>query len=91
MASGKYFMIYLEPKNVITYEQVEAKMNLANDWFRISSNLWIVYSTSAPSKWYERLETLVEENGRLFISELNIENSQGWMVKDFWDWIEKDS
>jgi len=65
-------------------------MNLANDWYRIKPDLWIVYSTSTPSKWYDRLGSLVKEEGRLFISELNVNNRQGWMVKGFWEWLKSD-
>jgi len=84
-----FYHIYIKPKEGISLEDVEKKMNLALDWFRYDRNCYVVYSTSDTDKWLERLKPLFYPKGRVFISELNIRNRNGWMTKDFWDWLKK--
>lgn len=87
---ARFFMIYIERKADITYKQIQEKMDLANDWYRIRENLWIVYSTSDEEKWYYRLSPLVKGTGSLFICKLDVEARQGWMTKDFWSWMRRE-
>ena len=87
--AAHFLMIYIDRKNDMTYEGVEKKMNHALDWYRIRKDLWIVYSTSDPEKWYERLESLVKDSGNLFVCQLEVNNRQGWMPKKFWEWLEE--
>lgn len=86
---GKFIHIYIKPKKDVTKEQIEAKLNLAVDWYRYDDNGYIVYTTSNIDKWQIRLIDLVKNDGRLFICELQIENRNGWMNKDFWEWLKK--
>lgn len=85
-----YYHIYIKPKDGISLEEVEKKMNLALDWFRYDSTCYVVYSTSNTDKWIERLKPLVDPKGRLFICELNIQKRNGWMTRDFWNWLKKE-
>jgi hypothetical protein len=87
---AKFYNIYIKPKEGITKEHVEKKMNLSLDWIRYDANCYVTYSTSDIEKWMVRLKPLVEPGGRLFISELNINNRNGWMTKDFWNWLKKE-
>lgn len=87
---AKFFNIYIKPKEGITTEQVEKKMNLSLDWIRYDANCYVTYSTAGIEKWMVRLKPLVEPGGRLFICELKITNRNGWMTKDFWDWLKKE-
>ena len=89
MAKAHFYMIHIERKKEISFDQVKEKMNLANDWFRIRENLWIVYSTSEPEKWYSRLSEYVLKEGQLFICKLAPEDRQGWMDQGFWDWLNR--
>ena len=89
MANGTFIHVYINPKQGVTREKIEEKLNLGVDWYRYTSNLYIVYTTSAISKWQSRLQELVEPDGYMFICEFNIRNHNGWMAQDFWDWINK--
>lgn len=91
MATAKFYMVYIDRKKNITFEDVEKKMNLANDWYRIKEDLWIVYSTSDPEKWYSRLSPLVKEGGNVFICRLDTSKRQGWMAKSFWEWLRREN
>lgn len=87
--AAHFFMIYIERKSDVTYDGVKKKMDHALDWYRIKEDIWIVYSTSDPEKWYERLGPLVKESGNLFVCQLDVSNRQGWMPKEFWKWLKK--
>ena len=90
MARAVYYHIYIKTKEGITTDKVEEKMNLALDWFRYDKGLYVVYSTSDVKKWMTRLKPLAESGGKLFICELNEDNRNGWMNKDFWKWLRED-
>ena len=89
MSKAVYYQIYLVPKNGVSKELVDAKINLALDWFRYDNSMWIVYSTADIRTWKARFKSLVEPTGRLFICEIKPENRSGWMNKRFWEWFRK--
>lgn len=86
---GNFIHIYIRPNKDTTKEALEQKLNLAIDWYRYESGLYVVYTTSTVEKWQERLLNLVKEDGRMFICELQMSTKNGWMNKDFWEWIKK--
>jgi len=86
---GEFYHIFIEPKAGVTREQVEEKMNLALDWFRCNSNVWVLYTTSDKNKLQTRLKPLVKPKGSLFICKLDIYKRNGFMTQKFWDWINK--
>ena len=84
-----FYHVFIQPKKGITYDNVEKKMNLSLDWFRCTSSVWILYSTSRIDKWQERLRPLVDPDGNLFVCRLDITKRNGWMTDEFWNWIKK--
>lgn len=62
----------------------------ALDWIRYAPNCWIVWTSSDPEKWYERLKPHLKEGEHIFIVKLDISQRQGWLPKSTWDWINKD-
>ncbi len=86
---GQFLHVFIDPKPEITREQIEARMNLAVDWFRYHRGVYILYTTSEVDKWYSRLEDFVKPNGSLFICKLDITVRNGWMSKTFWEWLTK--
>ena len=65
------------------------KLSLALDWYRYTKGVYVVYTTSSSVKWKARLIKLVKPDGLLFICKLDGSTRQGWMGKDFWEWLEK--
>jgi len=86
---GNFYHVFIEPKEGVTPQQVEDKMNLAVDWFRCTRNVWVLYTTSDHDKWQERLRPLVDPKGSLFICRLDVNERNGWMIRTFWDWLNK--
>lgn len=89
MFVGKFFHIYIIPATGVTHDQIQAKINLSNDWMKYDDRNWIVYSTNDISSWQIRLSDLVKPNGRLLILEMKPGMKQGWMLPQVWTWLNK--
>jgi hypothetical protein len=87
---GEFYLIRIVPLDGVTQKHVEAKMDLAADWMRMGIGSWIVYTIANADKWFSRLKSLVENDGRLLIVKLDLHEYQGWMPGDFWEWLEKE-
>ena len=87
---GAYYHIYISRRDDVSLDEVEKKFNLAVDWFRITAQNWVVYTTSDAEKWQARLRPFVDPGGRLFICKLDVSDRQGWMSPKFWEWLKKD-
>ncbi len=87
MSKAVFYHIYIVPKDGVSQEDVEKKLDLALDWFRYEKSLYIVYSNAEIKKWMVRLKPLIEKGGRLFVCELNHQNRIGWMNRSFWNWL----
>ena len=87
MPTGRFYVIYIDRDPDVSYEDLKNKMDLARDWYRITSRYWIVYTTSDAEKWYGRLKKFVANSGNLLICRLDVTERQGWMSGDFWDWL----
>jgi hypothetical protein len=86
---GELFHIYIQPRQGVTREQVEASLNGGLDWFRYRDGAYVVVTTSDQHTWQNRLQPHVEPDGFLFICKLDATNHQGWMDKKFWEWLHK--
>ena len=87
MTKANFYVVYIKRLSDVSLEDVEKRMNLATDWYRIRADLWIVYSSGDQEKWYKRLSPLVKETGTLFICRLDEDARQGWMDANFWEWF----
>jgi hypothetical protein len=84
---AELFHIHIIPGNGATKTAIEKKISLAVDWFRLSDNSYIVYTTSDAKKWNARLKSVVRPNGYCLITVLHPEDYSGWMPKSFWTWL----
>lgn len=82
------YNIYMRPKSGVTRDQIEKKLNLAIDWFRYADNCYLVYTSKDINIWKARLKPFAETGGHLFIINVNLDEYNGWMPKNFWPWIE---
>lgn len=62
--------------------------NKAKDWIRYAPNCWLVYTNSDPAKWYGRLKAHLSDEPFLIV-EVDLNNRQGYLPKEAWDWIKK--
>lgn len=87
---GRFLHIYLRPHSGVTEAQIEAKMNLALDWYRYDERVWLIFSTASLAKWKQRIKPLAGKSGFYFVCEINPMKRVGWMSKSFWAWLRKD-
>lgn len=83
--------IYVTAKDGVSREEVEGKLNLALDWYRYAPNSYVVHTSSSVDKWKARLINFIKPGGRLLILKLDYSQRQGWMNKDFWEWLRERS
>jgi hypothetical protein len=84
-----FYHIYIRPNLWTPQEEVEKVMSLAIDWFRYTPDVYVVYSTASIDQWYGRLELLVKPWGFIFVCRLDVTKANGWMSKEFWEWLDK--
>jgi len=61
----------------------------AIDWVRYAPNCWIVWTSSDPQKWYDRIKPHLGNDDHVLICALDLTIRQGWLPKTVWDWINK--
>lgn len=90
---SKFYFLHLRPKKDILPDddRIVKQLNRALDWISIPPHTWVLYSTSTPDQWYQRLKKYVQPEGSLFICELDVTpgHRAGWMGKKFWAWLSK--
>jgi hypothetical protein len=74
-----------EPK----IDEVKPVFDKATDWVRYAPNCWIVWTSSDPATWYERLKPHVGPSDHMFICAVDLTVRNGWLPKTTWDWINK--
>jgi hypothetical protein len=88
--SGFFLHIGINWRSKQKVQELEKTFDLALDWLRYAPNCWIVYTTSTPQKWYDRLKPFMTESDTFLISKVDLTSRQGWLPKSCWDWIKKD-
>src|ERR1700737_2397368 len=71
-------------------DKIVTVFNHAQDWLRYAPNCWILYTSTNPDTRVDRIREKLDKNDNLFICELNIDNHQGWLTQNLWNWINKD-
>lgn len=56
------------------------------DNYKILKSHYLVYTNSNAEQIYNKLKPIIDENDRIFVSEVN-SNRYGWLAKKAWDWI----
>jgi hypothetical protein len=88
MAKSALYLIFIRGKKDESFDSIKETMDLSNDWFRLNSTCWVVYTTSDADRWYSRLSDHVKPDGSVFITRIDPSDNTGWMTKRFWDWFE---
>lgn len=70
------------------YEELyeEIKRSPTFKWWHYLESTWIIMTNETPNQIWNRLAKHVDKNDYLLIIEV-IDNVQGWLPKDAWDWI----
>jgi hypothetical protein len=73
--------------------ELEPVFNHALDWARYAANCWILWTTTEPDVWLERIRPHLGVDDNVVIAELALgtspTNYTGWAGKWLWEWIKK--
>jgi hypothetical protein len=86
-----FYSIFIKPNPGVSSENIKTAMDLALDWYRVSETTWIVFSSSDADKLYARLKKYVGPKGRVLVLKVDHTDRNGFMPKDFWAWVNKNS
>ena len=89
MAKARYLQITFDTEGPPKIDQLKPSFDKALDWIRIAPNSWIVWTTSTPDGWYNRLKSKLGPNDHLYIFGIDNSSRQGWAPQWIWDWLDK--
>ncbi len=89
MAQGRFLHIAFNFDGPPLVKELEPTFNLAVDWVRYAPNCWIVYTTSTPMQWHQRLKPKVKPKDQFLIVEINSRERYGWLQPWIWEWLSK--
>ena len=57
--NAKFYLLHLRPKAGIQVgdDRIVKQLNRAMNWIGIPPYTWILYSTSSPEQWYQRIRS----------------------------------
>lgn len=73
-------------------QELEQLFNKALDWMHYSEYCWILYTTTEPDVWRDRIRQLggILPGDSFFICEFNPAFDSGYMFDWAWNWLRKD-
>jgi hypothetical protein len=84
-----HIITFVSTKSLSALKIEQILSSNSDSWYRLSKLYftYIVHSKNSAEYWSHKLSLLVESNGILFVSKLDVTDYQGWMNNDFWNWI----
>jgi hypothetical protein len=82
------YHVFILPKEGVTREAVETALNAAPDWVRYYHKCYVIETDQTAEYWFEKLKSLVEPSGHLFICKFDKTHYHGRMEKAFWEWYQ---
>jgi hypothetical protein len=86
----KYYLFSFDANEEHDYSDIRKKLNLAVDWVKIFSNVFIIKSTSELGKWKTRINEIFTEE-KYFVVEIEENEKVGKLNKYVWEWFKKAS
>jgi hypothetical protein len=90
MSIPKFLHIGFNWSGLPKVDELKAVFDIAHDWLRYAPNCWIVWTTSEPVIWHNRLVPHITNKDRFLVIEVDPKNKQGWEDKFVWEWLNKD-
>jgi hypothetical protein len=82
-----FLHISINSENPFTFTRITAILNNASNWIRYMPNNFIIRTRHDPNYWYNKIKPFLKENEYIFITKMDINERQGWLPKNVWDWI----
>jgi hypothetical protein len=68
-------------------QKIEKKLELSYTWYKYADGAYVVYTKKNAATWYNLLRPFIRKGGKIFICRLDVSDRQGWMNKEFWNWL----
>jgi hypothetical protein len=85
-----FHLVMVNVRAGVTIEDVQRTLQASSpiSWYRIANNLWVVHSFAGAQAWAETLYPLTVPGGTVFVSQLKVEDTFGWLDPKFWQWLQ---
>ena len=71
---------------VVDFTEIQKLFGSAG-WARYAPNCWIVRTNESAETLVDRIRKKVSQEDSIFICEVNLQNTSGYLQKEIWDWI----
>lgn len=71
------------------YTKLYEEIKKINNFIHPLESNWFVKSELSANDIYNRLKPHIDNNDLLLVIKVDETNKQGWMVRSFWDWLNK--
>ncbi len=72
-------MLVIDAENDFNRDALKKKLDLAIDWIEVTATTWLLWTSSSPSKWMERLRRILAGTATFVVVEVNAGNRAGVM------------
>ena len=83
---SNYLITYDLNKTGQRYEELYEAIK-GYEYYKDMESVWFVKTSYSAEQIFEDLKKYIDENDRLFISEIN-DNRQGWLSQECWNFLE---
>jgi hypothetical protein len=88
---ARFVHVGIHCKGRVPVAELEKTFSRALDWIRYDPHCWILYTSTELNIWRDRLRKVPELSaGEFLLCEIDEKTCTGWMVRDTWDWLQKD-
>lgn len=71
------------------YDALYEHIKKAPDWCHLLESVWLISTNESLTQWREKLMKVMDKNDRLFIVDITRQSTEGWLIQETWDWINK--
>lgn len=71
------------------YTSLYEEIKKIGDYFHPLESNWFVRTNWDAQDIYDKLRPYIDDNDLILIIRVDQSDKQGWMVKNFWEWLRK--
>ncbi|HIF9218110.1 TPA: hypothetical protein ACX6QF_003657 [Photobacterium damselae] len=69
------------------YENIYSVIRSFGGYNHIMESTWLVSTSLSASQVFDKFTSYLDNNDKMFISKVNVNEYQGWLDEDTWKWI----
>lgn len=84
-----FFHVIASFAGTVKTEAIKNDLNTELDWMMYAPNTWIVYSTKTAHELAYKIHAHLGDKDILFVTQMERQNTQGWLQEWMWTWLNK--